>query len=603
MQDALRFLNCLRRQSICLPAGTAAPAADGLRHQGRDAVLSGLSQRCFKHSSVCTFQNEVNINMDKDMNRTASVRVACLQTNPSSPVVEENLKMVSQKIEEDASISIPQTAVLPVADWMYIARCSAMTRKNTPSNNFPNNPKRGQYTMQGIRRVYDVDMTSGNIFMILLRFTLPLFVGNLFQQFYNIVDTWVVGNYVSSSAYSAVGTVTPIINMLIGAFNGLSNGAGVVISQYYGAKDVERVRESIHTSMTFMLPLGIGFTAIGIAMTPAMLRLMKTPPEILPEATSYLVIYFAGMLGLVVYNMGASVLRAVGDSKRPFYYLVFCTVLNITLDLVLVLEFDMGVQGVAYATVAAQTISAALVVFTMMRSDGIIKLELHRLKMEPSMLKKIIRVGFPAALQMALTSFSNVIVQSYINVFGADCMGGWTTYNKVDQLIFLPMKTIALSISTFVGQNLGCKQEERAKKGIRVALWMSITVTLFITGLVVLRAPAIVRFFNDKAEVVTFGTLFLRVITPFMAFCSVNQIYAGALRGAGNSRAPMIIMLSSFVLFRQIYLYIMANFISNQILPIALGYPAGWIVCSIAVLIYYKRTSLTKYRLIEDETE
>ena len=182
-------------------------------------------------------------------------------------------------------------------------------------------------------------------------------------------------------------------------------------------------------------------------------------------------------------------------------------------------------------------------------------------------------------------------------------MGGWTTYNKVDQLIFLPMKTIALCISTFVGQNLGCKQEERAKKGIRVALWMSITVTLLITGLVVLQAPAIVRFFNDKAEVVTFGTLFLRVITPFMAFCSVNQIYAGALRGAGNSRAPMIIMLSSFVLFRQIYLYIMANFISNQILPIALGYPAGWIVCSIAVLIYYKRTSLTKYRLIEDETE
>lgn len=457
--------------------------------------------------------------------------------------------------------------------------------------------------MQGIRRTYDVDMTSGNIFMILLRFTLPLFVGNLFQQFYNIVDTWVVGNFVSSSAYSAVGTVTPIINMLIGAFNGLSNGAGVVISQYYGAKDVEKVRESIHTSMTFMLPLGIGFTAIGIAMTPAMLRLMKTPPEILPEATSYLVIYFAGMLGLVIYNMGAGVLRAVGDSKRPFYYLVFCTVLNIALDLLLVLEFDMGVQGVAYATVAAQTISAALVVFTMMRSDGIIKLELHRLKMEPSMLKKIIRVGFPAALQMALTSFSNVIVQSYINVFGADCMGGWTTYNKVDQLIFLPMKTIALSISTFVGQNLGCRQEERAKKGIRVALWMSITVTLLITGLVVLQASAIVRFFNDKAEVVTFGTLFLRVITPFMAFCSVNQIYAGALRGAGNSRAPMIIMLSSFVLFRQIYLYIMANFISNQILPIALGYPAGWIVCSIAVLIYYKRTSLTKYRLIEDETE
>lgn len=457
--------------------------------------------------------------------------------------------------------------------------------------------------MPRLSQAHDIDMTSGNIFLILLHFTLPLFIGNLFQQFYNIVDTWVVGNYVSSSAYSAVGTVTPIINMLIGAFNGLANGAGVVIAQYYGAKDTEKVRESIHTSMMFMLPLGIAFTAIGIVMAPAMLQLMKTPSEIMPEATAYLVIYFSGMLGLMVYNMGAGVLRAVGDSKRPFYYLVFCTVLNIMLDLLLVLRFNIGVRGVAYATVTAQTISAALVVFTMAQSSGIIRLEMRLLKISRPMLKKIVKVGFPAALQMAVTSFSNVIVQSYINVFGADCMGGWTTYNKVDQLIFLPMKTIALSISTFVGQNLGCKQEERAKKGVRTAMWMSIIVTLFIAALVVLWAPAIVRFFNAKEEVVTFGTLFLRKITPFMAFCSVNQIYAGALRGAGNSRAPMIIMLSSFVLFRQEYLYIMANFVSNQILPIALGYPAGWIVCSLAMFIYYKRTSLAKYCLIEDETE
>ena len=216
------------------------------------------------------------------------------------------------------------------------------------------------------------------------------------------------------------------------------------------------------------------------------------------------------------------------------------------------------------------------------------------------MLKKIIRVGIPAALQMAITSFSNVFVQSYINYFGTDCMAGWTAYSKIDQLIFLPMQSLALASTTFVGQNLGQNQAERAKKGADTALGMAFVSTLLVMIPVILFSDHLVAFFNDKPEVVAFGSMFLTYITPFYILCCVNQVYSGALRGAGNSRAPMIIMLCSFVVFRQIYLFIVANFISNTILPIAMGYPAGWFVCSAATFLYYRHAELSDSRLVED---
>ena len=393
----------------------------------------------------------------------------------------------------------------------------------------------------------DVDMTQGSITRHLIQFALPLLAGNVFQQLYNMVDTWVVGNFVSNEAFSAVGTVGPIINMLIGFFMGLSSGAGVVISQYYGAHRPEKVRDTVHTAMVLTLVLCAAFTALGLALIPAMLDLLNTG-----------------------------------------------------LDLLFVIRFHLGVAGVAWATIIAQAVSAVLVLAVLMRTDSCVRVELRRLRVHWDMLKKIVRVGIPAALQMAVTAFSNVFVQSYINHFGADCMSGWTAYTKIDQLMFLPMQSLALSATTFVGQNLGAGDTPRAQQGVRRALGISLAVTAVLMVPVLVFAPQLTAFFNRKAEVVAYGTLLLRYISPFYLLCCINQIYSGALRGAGNSQVPMVIMLGSFVVFRQIYLYIVSHFITNTLLPLAMGYPAGWLVCSAATLLYYRRAALGRQRLVED---
>ena len=454
----------------------------------------------------------------------------------------------------------------------------------------------------GIKQFFtrrDVDMTSGNVYGLLIRFAVPLLLGNLFQQLYNTVDTWVVGNYVGKEAFSAVGTVSPIINMLIGTFLGLSVGAGVVISQYYGARQEDKVSETVHTALVMTAILGVLFTFIGVLMTPPMLRLMKTPAEVFPEAKRYLTIYFSGIFGLLLYNMGAGILRAVGDSQRPFYFLVLSTTLNIGLDLLFVIVFHMGVAGVAYATIIAQGLSAVLVLLLLMRAKNCVRVSLRALKLHMDPLKKIVKVGVPAALQRAITSFSNVFVQSYINYFGADVMGGWTAYTKVDAFLFLPMLSVASGATTFVGQNLGVNNVERARKGVRAAMVIAMACNLIIMVPVIVFAPALVRFFNGTPEVITYGTLFLRMMSPFYVLTCVNQILAGSLRGAGDSKTPMFIMLGSFVLFRQIYLFVVTHFISNAIVPVAISAPAGWLVCSIATVIYYKFAHWEKHRLVE----
>ena len=449
------------------------------------------------------------------------------------------------------------------------------------------------------RKKRDVDMTEGNILRHIILFALPLLMGNLFQQLYNTVDTWVVGNFVNNEAYSAVGTVGPIINMLIGFFMGLSSGAGVVISQYYGAQQYEKVQETVHTAILMTLGLGVLFTVIGIAMIPLMLNLINMPEAVIGEATTYLTIYFAGILGLMLYNIGSGILRAVGDSQRPFYFLVVCAVLNTVLDLLFVLVLHMGVAGVALATILSQSVSAVLVLITLMRSEGCIRLELKKLKIHMPMLKKIFKVGIPAALQMAITGFSNIFVQSYINFFGENCMSGWTTYSKVDQLLFLPMQSIALASTTFVGQNLGKNQVQRAKKGVTVSMLIAVASTLVLMVPVILFAPQIVAFFNSEPAVVEYGAMLLRWLSPFYVLCCFNQIYSGALRGAGNTRAPMIIMLTSFVVFRQVYLFAMSR-ICNEIIPIGMSYPAGWLLCSLLTVIYYRKVQLSKSRLVDD---
>lgn len=455
-------------------------------------------------------------------------------------------------------------------------------------------------------RGHDVDMTEGSVFKHILLFSLPLLAGNLFQQMYNMVDTWVVGNFVSDAAFSAVGTVAPIVNMLIGSFMGLSSGAGVVISQYYGARKDGRVSDAVHTSIALTGILTAVFTILGLAMTPLMLRLMNIPDDVFPESKAYLTIYFAGMAGLLFYNMGAAILRAVGDSRRPFYFLVVTAVLNTALDLLFVIRFHWGVRGVAYATVIAQGVSAALTLAVLFRARSAVRLSLSRLRLHKDLLGQIIRVGIPAALQMAVTSFSNVIVQSYIFGAAPGSTGGWTAYSKVDQLIFLPMQSIALASTTFVGQNLGRGQPHRARRGVRTALVMSMAVTVVVSAAVIIAAPRLVTFFIDQdrsPEVVEYGTLFLRRLTPFYVLCCVNQIYAGALRGAGDSKAPMFIMLGSFVVFRQIYLFLTARLTHNALLPLAMGYPAGWLVCSVFTLLYYRVRGLGHRSLAEERTK
>ncbi len=447
----------------------------------------------------------------------------------------------------------------------------------------------------------DMDMTEGSIVKNIILFALPLLAGNLFQQLYNMVDTWVIGQTGNSGAYAAVGSIGPVTNILIGFFMGLSAGAGVVISQYYGAKDLENLKKAVHTSVALTLILGAVFTVVGVAMTPTVLKLMLhsngNEGVVYPHAKTYLTIYFAGVIGLMIYNIGAGILRAVGDSQRPFYFLVVSALTNIVLDFVFVFAFDWGVAGVALATIISQFASAVLTVITLLRTDACVKLFVKEIKIDLPVLKKIVGVGIPGAIQMALTSFSNIFVQSYIsNVEGTQeiVLGGWTTYSKIDQFMFLPMQSIALSVTTFVGQNLGKENEKRARQGVSAAFVIALICTVFIMAPVLIFTPFLSALFNKDPDVVENATMLLRYITPFYLFCCVNQVFSAALRGAGRTRAPMIIMLSAFVGFRQLYLFVVSNFISNTLLPVGLSYPAGWMLCALCTFVYYKACKFKK---------
>ena len=436
-----------------------------------------------------------------------------------------------------------------------------------------------------------MDMTSGPIVRQIITFALPLLFGSLFQQLYNTVDTWVVGNFVGKNSFSAVGTLSSATNLIISFFMGFSNGASVIISHYFGAKDDESVNRASHTFMAVTLILCVTLTLLGIAIIPLLLKIMKSPAEVAAEQRIYLTIYFAGISGLLIYNMGSAILRAIGDSTHPFIFLVVSASLNIVLDLVFVIVFKMGTAGVAYATILSQGISALLVLRLLFTTSTSIKISVRKIRIDTMILRKIFKVGLPSALQMAITCFSNIFVQSYINFFGADVMGGWTAYIKVDQLVLLPMQSIAMGTQTFVGQNLGIMNTERARQGVRTSLLMSLVSTAVLIATVIPLARIIVEIFigSEEAGVIKYGTMFLTYLTPAYLLPCFNQIYAGALRGSGRSSIPMMAMLFSFVLFRQIYLFIMANFISNTIMPIAMGYPAGWLVCSVIMVIAYKR--------------
>lgn len=434
-----------------------------------------------------------------------------------------------------------------------------------------------------------LDMTRGNYYSLLFRFAVPILLGQLFQQLYNTFDTWCVGNYVGKNSFSAVGTISSIINMLIGFAGGFSTGASVVISQYFGANDEEKISRAVHTYVIFTLILCLIMTVLGLALVPFMVSLVGSPEEVTIEQKIYLSIYFSGITGLLIYNAGSSIFRAIGNSRLPFIFLVISAVLNIIWDMILVIKFNMGTSGVAYATIFSQAVSAILVIIALLKTKSAVRISLKRMCFDFKILKSIVLIGLPSALQMSITSFSNVFVQSYINAFGSDVMGGWTAYTKVDQILFLPMQCLGMAAMTFVGQNIGANNIQRARKGANRALLMGLISTALLLIPIVISAPNVVTFFISESEVdvIKYGTLFLRYISPFYILCTFNQVYGSALRGAGKSQIPMFIMLFSFVFFRQIYLFVVKNYISNTILPIAMGYPFGWIICSILITITY----------------
>jgi len=447
----------------------------------------------------------------------------------------------------------------------------------------------------------DTDMTYGSIPRLLITFAIPLLIGNLFQQLYNTVDSIVVGNFVSKQALAAVGCSTPIINMLIGVFMGFSSGAGVVISQYYGAKDGEKLHDAVQTAITLTLILCAVLTAVGVTAAPFLLRMMDTPADVFPEAVEYLRIFFWGMTGTLLYNMGAGVLRAVGDSTRPLYFLIFSTLLNTVLDVLFVRFFSWGIAGAAWATVISQCISALLVMLLLSRAKTDYRVDYRRLGIRGRILRKILAIGLPSALQLGITAFSNVFVQSYINRFDSSAMAGWAAYLKIDSFAMLPMMSLSLSITTFVGQNLGAGNRDRAISAPKLAMKMGLAVMVVILTPLMIFAPQLVRLFNGDPEVLRFGTWFIRVISPFYLTFSANQVYMGALRGAGNTRSPMFISLGSFVVFRQIYLFVSYR-LGGGLLAVTLGYPAGWILCSVLLYFYYHSRRNTLLYPPEGET-
>lgn len=431
------------------------------------------------------------------------------------------------------------------------------------------------------------DMTTGNIIFLIIQFAVPLIIGNLFQMMYNTVDSLVVGNFVGKEALAAVGSTTMIINMLVFFFNGVSIGAGVVISRYYGAKKYDCLHNAVETTIFVTIVCGVLFTVIGMFLVRPMLVFMSTPEDVMDEATVYLRIYFAGMLGLLIYNMGSGILRAVGDTKRPLMFLIFTSIVNAVLDLLFVVVFKAGIAGVAYATIIAQFISAGMILLLLMRTKDVYYLSWKDLKCDMSVLKQIFTIGLPTGIQSVITAFSNVFVQSYVNSFGSACMAGWSCYNKLDMFIMLPMQSVAQAATTFVGQNVGAGKDDRVNRGTVQSMALSVGITAVIAVFLFVFALPANRIFTNDNDVIRYGVLFLKTNVFFMMFNCINHTLAGALRGRGDSAGPMIIMIMNFVVVRQIYLFVVTHFVSNTERLVGLSYPVGWTACCIVEVAYF----------------
>ena len=445
------------------------------------------------------------------------------------------------------------------------------------------------------------DMTVGSIPGQIIMFALPLMLGNIFQMLYNTVDSIIVGNFVGTQALAAVGSTTMITNMAVFFFNGFSVGAGVIIGRSFGAKDRDRLHTAVETTMAATFICSVIFSIFGVFAVKFFLNFMSTPADVFDEASLYLRIYFIGISGLLIYNMCSGILRAVGDTTRPLYFLILTSIMNIILDLFFVLFLHMGIAGVAIATIVSQFISAILTLRLLLKTDDIYKLTIPDLRIDFGVLKEIVNVGLPAAIQSTITSFSNIFVQSYINYFGSGVMAGWASYNKIDQFVMLPIQSMGMAATTFVSQNIGAKKLERAEKGMMTSTAISVCVTAVIATIIWLNAPAAVRLFSSDEAVIEAGAAFLKVNVYFLLFNSVNHVLAGALRGSGDSRGPMVIMLTGFVAIRQTYLFIITRFVANTAKLVGFGYPVGWACTCTMELIYYLATRKKRLASLENK--
>lgn len=428
-------------------------------------------------------------------------------------------------------------------------------------------------------------MTEGNIWKQLFMFSVPLILGNLFQQLYNTVDSIIVGNYIGSEALAAVGSSGSLLNLLIGFCVGASAGAGVVISQYYGGKNPEGVHKAVHTTIAIAIVAGLFLTVAGIILSPLMLKAMGTPAEVFDQAVIYLQVYWGGILFNVIYNMAAGILNAVGNSRRSLIYLMIAAISNIFLDLLFVVVFKMGIVGAALATDVSQLLSSIFIILFLVRSKEVYRLKLKEIRFYDKMLGKIIRIGLPTGIQNIVISFSNVIVQSSVNSFGASVMAGFAAYVKIDGFNIMPVMSFSMAATTFTGQNIGAKKYDRVKKGMWVSITMGVLYTIATGILLLLFAPQIIGVFTDNKEVVQYGVHILKFFCPFYYLLAIMHELSGTIRGTGKTVEPMMIALTSLCIFRVLWIMIVLR-IEHRMDWLFIVYPISWLIGAVLTVLY-----------------
>lgn len=430
-------------------------------------------------------------------------------------------------------------------------------------------------------------ITEGVIWKQLLIFFFPIMVGTLFQQLYNTVDAIIVGRFVGKQALASVGGSAAVLtNFVIGFFTGLSAGATVIISQFYGAKNLKQLSKGLHTAYAFSITVSLLISVIGWFATPALLHLLKTPTDVIPDSILYLRIYFLGMIFTLTYNMGSSIMRAIGDSRRPLIYLVICCGINIVLDILFVIVFHMGIAGAAIATVISQGASAILVTRSLMKSYGILKLELRSIRFHGALLKSELKIGLPGGIQSFGYSISNIIIQAVINDFGTDTAAAWAAYGKLDAIFWTVCGSFGIAITTFAGQNYGARKFDRVKKSVRVCLGMALGVCGSLIVFLMVFCRPLYHIFTTDYAVVDIGVYMLRLITPSYVIFIFVEIFSGALRGIGDVLIPSTITLGGVLLVRLTWI-LFVTLMTGELSTLLYSYPLAWGATALLLIPYY----------------